>query len=232
MENLLSIKCKDCKSRTCSVFANSNIDVLNEIDEIKTNRFYKKGEKLFEEGKSPRGLFCVSRGKVKVYQKGVEGKEQIVHLISEGNIMGHRALFGHDTYSCSAIALEDTEVCFLPKSQFHDIIRTDSDLTLRIAQLLAEELKEAEESITYATQQPILVRLVKALLVLQAQFGFDKDEQTLNIEITREDLSDLVGTTRETATRCLYKLQDQNMILLEGKKIKIKHISKLRNLIE
>lgn len=232
MENLKSIKCKDCKTRNCSVFADSNVKILKEIDEIKTSIFYKKGEKLFEEGKSPRGLFCVSKGKVKVYQQGAEGKEQIVHMIRDGNIMGHRALFGNDTYSCSAIALEDTEVCFLPKTEFYDLIRRDGDLTLRIAQLLADELKEAEESITYATQQPILVRLVKALLVLQAQFGFDKDEQTLNIEIKRDDLSDLVGTTRETATRCLYKLQEQNLILLEGRKIKIKELSKLRKLIE
>lgn len=194
---------------------------------MKTCRIYKKGEEIFEEGKHPRGLLCVLNGKIKVYQKGVDGKEQIVHLIHDGNIMGHRALFGDDTYSCSAIALEDSKVCFLPKSEFQELITQNGKLTFKIAQLLADELKEAESNITSAAQQSVMDRIAKTLVNLQKHYGYLEDNKTLNIEIKREDLANMAGTTRETATRYLYDLQKEQLISLEGKKIKINNLSKL-----
>lgn len=199
---------------------------------MKTCQVYQKGEELFQMGQHPKGIFCVIDGKIKVYQKGFDGKEQIVHLITSGNIMGHRALFGDDTYSCSAIALENCKVCFLPKSRFYEMISKDGKLTFKIAQLLAHELKEAEEIITSTAQQPVMERVAKMLIVLQKQYGFLEDQKTLNIEMKRDDLANMVGTTRETVTRYLYKMKKDQLIDLVGKKIKLldlkelKHISK------
>ena len=231
-EEIEQINCQDCESRQCSIFENCNKDVLEDLNQMKTCKFYKKGEVLFEEGKRPRGLFCVLEGKIKVYQQGIAGKEQIVHLIHDGDIMGHRALFGNDTYSCTGVAMEDSKVCFIPKTEFYDIVNVDGKLTFRIAQLLADELKEAEQNITHTAQQPIIIRLIKTLLALHAQYGFESDGMTLNIEMKREDLANLVGTTRETVTRYLYKLQSQGIIQLKAKKIKIDDLKNLNNLVE
>jgi CRP/FNR family transcriptional regulator len=197
------------------------------MDEMKTCHLYKKGEELFQIGRHPKGLFCVIKGKIKVYQKGMDGKEQIVHLISDGNIMGHRALFGEDTYSCSAIALEETQVCFLPKSKFFEMISNEGKLTFKIAQLLANELKAAEDIITSTAQQPVLERVAKMLLVLQKQYGFMEDQTTINIEMKREDFANIVGTTRETATRCLYQFKKEGLIDLIGKRIRIEDLQQL-----
>ncbi len=227
-----SIKCLDCPSRKCSIFENCNLELLEDLNNIKTCKLYKKGEVLFEEGKRPRGLFCVLRGKIKVYQQGLSGKEQIVHLIQDGDVMGHRALFGNDTYSCSGVAIEDSKVCFLPKTEFYDIIHKDGRLTFKIVQLLADELKEAEQNITYTAQQPVIIRLIQTLLSLQNRYGFEEDGKTLNIEMKREDLANLVGTSRETVTRYLYKLQEQEVIQLVRKKVKITHLANLKGLLE
>lgn len=219
--------CETCKARMNSIFRDLSHDDLNKLDEIKHCQFYKKGEVLFHEGAYPRGLYCVQSGKIKVMQTGSDGKEQIVHLIHDGNIMGHRAIFSEDTFSCSAVAMEDSHVCFIPKAPFYNMVENNSKLALKIAHLLSEELKEAEQKITHTSQHPVKDRLAKALLYLKQNYGLESDQVTLNVTIKREDLANLVGTTRETATRLLYEFQENKWIELVGKKIRFLNESKL-----
>lgn len=210
-----------------SIFMDLSHDDLNKLDTIKHCQLYKKGEELFHEGSYPRGLYCVQSGKIKVMQTGTDGKEQIVHLIHDGNIMGHRAILSDDTYSCSAIAMEDSHVCFIPKAPFYQMVENNSKLALKIAHLLSDELKEAEQKITHTAQHPVKDRVAQALLILKKNYGMEADEQTINVVVKREELANLAGTTRETATRLLYELQDQKIIELNAKKIKLINVSML-----
>lgn len=224
------ISCNDCKARIESIFKDLNPEDIAKIDSFKTCKSYKKGEVLFQEGAHPRGLFCVQSGKIKVSQTGIDGKEQIVHLISDGNVMGHRAILGDDTYSGSALALEDSHVCFLAKTPFYEMVENNSKLTLKIAHLLSDELKEAERKITSTAQQPVRYRIAHSILFLKKNYGLESDNATINIAIKREELANLAGTTRETATRILYELQEQKLIELLGKKIKILNEKKILEL--
>ena len=106
-------------------------------------------------------------------------------------------------------------------------METDGKLILRIAHLLATELKEAEKRITSSAQQSVMVRVSESLLILRKKYGLDTRSGKLNIQITREDLANMAGTTRETATRSLYKLQELGMIRLSGKSIIITDEKKL-----
>ena len=94
-------------------------------------------------------------------------------------------------------------------------------LVMKIAHLLAEELKEAERKITVTAQQTAHDKVGVALHFLVQNYGYERDQSTLNISIKREELANLAGTTRETATRQLYKLQDEGIIKIAGKKIRI-----------
>ncbi|HOZ52325.1 MAG TPA: Crp/Fnr family transcriptional regulator [Chitinophagaceae bacterium] len=219
--------CNECKARMDSIFDSLNLDEIQKLDHIKACQFYKKGEVLFNQGAYPRGLFCVQSGKIKVTQTGIDGKEQIVHLIHDGNVMGHRAILSEDKYSCSAVAMEDSHVCFIPKAPFYSMVEQNSKLALKIAHLLSDELKEAEQKITHTSQHPVKDRLAQALLYLKQNYGFESDQATLNVTIKREDLANLVGTTRETATRLLYEFQENKLIELVGKKIRFLNESKL-----
>lgn len=222
--------CSACKARFNSIFKELNGDALNEIDEAKSCKQYHKGEVIFNEGSFPRGLFCVQSGKIKLSQIGADGKEQIVHLAHDGDVMGYRAILGEDTYSCSALALEDSKVCFIPKIQFNNLVEHNSKLTLQIVHLLTDELKEAERKITNTAQQPVKNRIAQSLISLIKNYGFEQDQMTINVSIKREELANLAGTTRETATRLLYDLQEEKMVELAGKKIKILNELLLNNL--
>ena len=215
------IGCNACKSRMDSIFNELSQDEIGKLDQIKHCQFYKKGEILFHEGAYPRGLYCVQSGKIKITQTGVDGKEQIVHLIHDGDVMGHRAILSEDTYSGTAVAMEDSHVCFIPKAPFYSMAETSSKLALKIAHMLSNELREAEQKITHTAQHPVRDRIAQCLLILKKNYGVEPDGATINMIIKREDLANLASTTRESATRLLYDLQEQKIIELVGKKIKI-----------
>lgn len=222
--------CKFCSARPESIFSDLSHDEQKQVDMIKSCQFYKKGEVVFQAGSYPRGLYCVQSGKIKVTQRGADGREQIVHLISDGDVMGHRAIFGEDTFSCSAVAMEDSHICFVPKSSLYQMVEKNSKLALKFAHLLADELKEAEHKITHTAQRPVKDRVAEALLILRTNYGVEADGKTINVMVKREDLANLAGTTRESATRFLYALQSDGLIQLTGKKIALLNLSQLMEL--
>lgn len=220
-------ECAVCLSRIHSVFSSLGRQDLSVIDDQKSCMEIKKGEILFEQGSRPRGLYCVNRGKLKVVRTGSEGKEQIVHLAGPGDIMGYRAILGSDKYSCSGIAIENSLVCFIPADIFVSLVENNPRLALQVMQLFSKELREAEKDIADIAQKPVRERLAQTLLLLKGTYGFERDELTLNIKITREDIAGIVGTTRETATRLLQDFKDEKIIELKEKKIRILDNEKL-----
>jgi CRP-like cAMP-binding protein len=219
--------CIHCPRFEASIFNQLNATSIAALDEIKKDISINKGSYIFNEGAKPKGLFCIKSGKVKITQMGPDGKDQIVDMLKNGDILGHRAILGQDKYSCSAQALEDTKICFFPQSLFYSLAENNGKLILRFAHLLANELKEAERKITSTAQQPVLIRIADSLLRLQKKYGEESGTSAINIAITREELANLASTTRESATRSLYKLKQLGIIELAGKKIKIVDSQKL-----
>ena len=85
------------------------------INQSKRWQIFEKGETIFQEAAAPKGIFCIEKGKVKVSQLGLDGKDQILHLAKDGDVMGYRATLSGDIYSCSATAIEQSHICFIPK---------------------------------------------------------------------------------------------------------------------
>lgn len=228
MQNSCRIDCNECRAHPFSIFKHMLPGSMNTIEQSKVCQQYKKGEIIFHEGSLPRGLYCVLSGKIKVVQTGLDGKEQILHLVHDGHVMGHRALLANDTYSCTAIAIEDASVCFIPKRSFFELAAQHPEFALHIAQILAEELRKAELKITSTAQRPVKERLALALLDLSEKYGFMADHKTIDIDVKRLDLANLAGTTRETATRFLHELQEQAIVSLSGKRICIENFQALQ----
>jgi CRP/FNR family transcriptional regulator len=220
-KNVPTTSCHDCDVRVKSVFCHLKEGELVQLDDHKACANYKKGSVIFNQGAYPHGLFCVKTGKVKVFQYGDEGKEQIVRLAREGDILGYRALLSGDKYSCSAESIEDAQVCFIPKNDFLNLLSSSGPLSMQIMKLLSEDLKKAEHKITDLAQKPVRERVAEALLFLKETYGLDTDNQTINVVLSREDIANIVGTATETAIRLLSELKHDNIIALNGKKIAI-----------
>ncbi len=220
-------ECGFCKARLKSVFADLNPDEIEILNSAKTCSLYKKGQVVFQERSYPHGLFCVNEGKIKLIRTGSDGKDQIVHLAKSGDVMGYRAVLSGDKYSCSAVIIEDSALCFIPKSVFIQMVEKSPKLALQIIYLLSSELRDAERNITSFAQKPVKERLAQSLLLLKETYGFESYHKTINISITREEIASIAGSTRETVARTLSELNEEKVIELTGKKIRILQYKKL-----
>ena len=221
------IDCQNCEARLGSVFCKLEKTNLSELNLSKSCGVYKKGGTIFIEGQNPFGLYCVNKGKVKVFQTGTEGKEQIVRLAKEGDILGYRALLSGEKYSCTAEAIDDSSICFIPKEVFLDIVENDGPLSLVLMKLLSSDLKKAEHKITDLAQKPVRERLAEAILFLKETYGLEEDGKTLKVVLSREEIANIVGTATETAIRLVSEFKNDGMLSQDGKKIQILDMPKL-----
>lgn len=219
--------CLHCAKRFTNIFCNPAYDSVEEINEEKICTTYKKGEVIFKENTNAHGVFCVNSGKLKLSKRGDDGKEQIIRLAKPGDPMGYRSLLGGDRYNASAVALEDSNVCFISKEIFLKILKKDSTLSLEMMRMLSDDLKKAENKITHLAQKPVRERLAEALLFIKETYGFEADGKTIDASFTREDIANIVGTATETAIRLLSELNKDEIIKLKGKKIEILSLEKL-----
>ena len=137
------------------------------------------------------------------------------------------------TDSASAVALEDTKICFIPKELFVNVLKLDTGLAFEMMKLLSDELHKAEIKLTHLAQKPIRERLAETLLFIKETYGFEEDGITLNVRLSREEIANLVGTATESAIRLLSEFKKDGMVELDGKKIKIlsqKQLVKTANL--
>ncbi|MES2648029.1 MAG: Crp/Fnr family transcriptional regulator [Bacteroidota bacterium] len=230
MKQFDHVHCEQCQQRHSSIFCNTDHEVLADLSDSKSCTVYKKGDTLFHEGGHPFGVYCINAGKIKLSVTGEEGKEQIVRLAKPGDVLGYRAVLSGERYAASAVALEDSKVCFIPKEQFIKALKGDGNLSLETMKLLSHQLREADIKITHLAQKPVRERLAECLLFLKETYGFEQDGACIAVQLSREDIANLVGTATETAIRLLSELNRDGTIELHGKKIKILDLKALTHI--
>lgn len=215
------VDCATCPARGHSVFSELVPVDINTLSTAKGCRSYKKGEMIFFADDSPSGVFCVHHGTVKIYKVGRDGKEQIIRLARGGDIIGYRSLISGDHYLTYAVPIEDTQICHIPKDTFFGLASGSEGLSTRIMTLLADELRMAEDKIVEMARKPGRERLAETLLILKKTYGVEKDQKTLSIKLTREELANIVGTAPESVSRLLSKLRQEGIVAIQGRKIAI-----------
>ncbi|MCX6295604.1 MAG: Crp/Fnr family transcriptional regulator [Bacteroidetes bacterium] len=189
---------------------------------------FKKGQTIFSEGTFPSGIFYVTKGRVKKYKTDREGREQIIYVCNSGDLLGYPALLSEEAYSDSASALEDAILSFIPKDVFLKVLEKSQVLSNRLLKNLSHEFGVLENSIANFAHKSVRERLALSLLILKEKFR-DKNNPDASVDITlsREDLSNLTGTAVETLVRLLHTFKDEGLIETEGRKIRILDTRKL-----
>jgi CRP/FNR family transcriptional regulator len=214
---------------TCSAKSNSLINKLSEAEqaEIEQSRgcsYYKKQDVLFVEGSYPRGVFCLNHGKVKVFARGDEGKEQIIHIAKPGEIIGFRAMLSGDPYRVSAETLEECAVCFIAKDEFFAMLDSNTEFRNEIIRGLSKELGEKAVSITDMAQKSVRERIACSLLQLKEIYGQEP------INLSREDFANFVGTATETLIRFLKEFKEEGLVDIQIRKVFILNSAKLHQI--
>ncbi|MFA9372033.1 MAG: Crp/Fnr family transcriptional regulator [Labilibaculum antarcticum] len=215
------IICGEVINNPSSVF---NVLTPSEKEELMANitcSFFKKGEYIYKEGERPVGLVCLSDGKVKIFKEGVGGREQIVRMAKPIGFIGYRALFAEENNIASAVAIEDSVTCTVSYELMLKFIKTNSDLSLCIIRSLSTELGFSNNRTITLTQKHIRGRLAESLLFLRDTYGFEDDEATIKVYLSREDIANLSNMTTSNAIRTLSTFASEGVISIDGRKIKI-----------
>jgi len=216
---LKKLDCRECSKRHNSVFCSAKH--IDDLSGSKITSVYKKGQTIFNEGTYPFGLYCINAGKIKISRNGDDGREIIIRLAKAGDLIGYKALLSGQKYTASAVALDDCTVCFIPKDSFINLLKSDADLSLGIMNLISTELRKAETKVAHLAQKPVRERLAETLLFLKETYGVESDDKTLSVQLSREEIANIVGTATESIIRCLSELRKEGIVELEGKKITI-----------
>lgn len=223
-------RCENCIVRQFNSLRAMSKEELKKVSDSKISKSIKKGEALFEEGEKLDGVFCVRDGVSKLSKLSANGKDQIVKLASKGEVMGQRSVIAEESTNLSAVAVSDMDVCFIPKESIVQALNTNPNFAVEVLRHMAHDLKEADDVIVNMSQKTVKQRIAEAFIYLQDNFGEDEDG-FLRLNLSREDMSNVVGTATESTIRIISEFKKKGLIETAGKKARIKDIKKLQNLI-
>lgn len=191
-------------------------------------RSYRKHELIYECGASPEHLLCVISGKVKIYCDGVGGRSQIMRVLAPGEFFGYRASLAQEPYVTAAAAFEATRICIVPMAIIQNFMQESNQLCHFFIRQLATDLGISDQRTVSLTQKHMRGRMAEAILYLEEHFGLDEqDGETLAIQLTREELSELSNMTTANAIRTLSAFAEDGLVRADGRRIHILDHDKL-----
>jgi CRP-like cAMP-binding protein len=193
----------------------------------KTCSVYKKGTVVYREGSRLTGFYCVNKGIIKIFKTGIDGKEQIIRFAKKGEIIAYRSLLSQELACTTAKVIEEAVLCHIPYQTLLFLIQSNWQFSHHMLQIVCRELREANDYITDIAQKTVRERLAEVLLLLKESFDLD-NQNTLQISLTREELANIVGTATESVIRLLSEFKQDNLIELQGRRIKFLNIAGLQ----
>ena len=182
---------------------------------------YAKNEIIHHDGEESKYMWMLLEGKVRIYKEGIGQRQQIIQLLKPYDIFGYRACLVHEAYNSSASAFDACTVYRLEREVFCRLVEGNSALCYQVMLMMAKDLAFSEIRTVNLTQKHIRGRLAESLLLLKRNYGYEEDEETLAMTLSREDLANMSNMTTSNAIRTLSQFAQEGLIELDGKRIKI-----------
>lgn len=224
---------EDCELSGFQLFKKLTEKEFGQLNYDKTCTLYSKGSIIYREGSRLTGFYCVTRGILKIFKTGIDGKEQIIRFAKKGDIIAYRSLLSQELACTTAKVIEEAVLCHVPYQTLLYLIQNNWQFSHHMLQIVCKELREANDYITDIAQKSVRERLAEVLLLLKENFELD-NANTLQISLTREELANMVGTATESVIRLLGEFKQEQLIDLQGRRIKfinVTGLSKEANLI-
>lgn len=202
------------------------LDQLADEYDVET---YSKKTHLYQEGRRPRFLFYISKGKVKVFKTHEDGKEYITDIFTAGDFVGFQPLIEDRSYEENAVVLEDAEIMQIPKEDFMGMINTDINVAVKFIRIVTQNAREKEERLVNLAYSSLRKRVASALLDIYKKYNPDQGSKP--IEISRDDIAHYIGTATESLIRTLSDFKSEKLIAIKEGKVLISEPEKLRTLL-
>ena len=224
------IICNSCPNNNCFIKRHIHLDQMKSYIDKKHSFVCKKSHQFIVEGAPIQGLYFVYQGKVKTIKTGINGREQIVRLTSNGDTVGFRGFGTSKRYLIGAYALEDTILCNFSNEDMLEILYNVPEFTFDLMLFYAEELNKSENNIRKIAQMNVRERVIDTLLYMYRKFG--QSNGLIELELSRKEIADFTGTTDEQVTRIISSLKKESLIKTVGKKVGLLNIVKLQQEIK
>jgi len=211
------------------IFKHLTNEEVDKVNEEKTVSFYKKGTYIYHQGNRINGIYLVSKGILKIFKTGIDGKEQIILFAQPYDLIGFRSVLSGELACTTAKTLDDCVLAYIPQETLFYLVKNNGQFSLELLQLICRELGEANEYITDIAQKTVRERLAEVLVHLKDAFGTSAENE-LQISLTREELANIVGTATESVIRLLSEFKADRLIEINGRKIKILNYNSLRKI--
>jgi CRP/FNR family cyclic AMP-dependent transcriptional regulator len=210
--------CITCKWRSEKFFCNLDAKSLKDLDHLTFTNVYPPGAVLFGEGQNARGMYLVCRGSVKQSISAGDGKTLIVHIAAQGDVLGLSSVITGNPHKTTAETLEPSQVNFIRREDFLRFLHTHHEACANAAQQLSRECEADIDHIrAIGLSHSAAEKLAHLLLTWCNQSGKETEAGTrLQLLMTHEDISQLIGTSRETVTRLLKEFREKNIISVRG----------------
>lgn len=205
---------------------NNGLEELRKIIQERKVRQFKKKQVVYYEGDKGNGLYVVLEGRVKTMKLSEDGRELMTGIYSADNYLGVYTLLSDEPYADTAIALEDSTLCFIPKEQLDDMLIQYPDVAREFIKLLATDIREKEEQLLQLAYHSVRKRMAEAIVKLYEKQGTNDD----SFKISRDNLAAMAGMATETVSRTLSDFKDEGLIDKKGSSIIVLDVKKLEKM--
>lgn len=213
-------KCQQCIVRQFNSLKELSKEEIMKVSACKTVVKIKKGDTIFDEQEHVNGVYCIKDGICKVSKMSENGRNQIISLVQKGSLLGERSLISDEVSNLKAVALEDMEVCFIPKEEIITDLQKNPNFSMSVLKNMANNLKQADNLIVDMAQKTVKQRLAEALLYLHKNFNIS-DNNYIDVHLSREDFADIIGAATESTIRLLSEFKKKKLISIKSKEIEI-----------
>ena len=215
--------------RKTPLFASLTEQEMHALAARVNKKHFQRGELLFGEGDSCKGLFLVAAGQIRIFKRSPAGREQVLAVEGPGSSFAELPVFDGGNYPASASALEDAEVLFISRKDFQNFCREHPEVALRVLAVVGSRLRRLVgiiEDLSFTTVRHRLIALI--LRLVPASGTASKEGVRVELTKTHQDLAAELGTVREIISRNLSRLQAEGFLEVDGRSITVKDLAGLR----
>lgn len=223
----LNTGCPDCRVLSSTLFRSLSEEQVKNFSCIFCPTHYHRNQILFFEGGAAQHLFALNVGLVKMVKSLENGKERITRLLFPGDLFGLEAL-NQESYPLTAVVLEESEICSIPRDQFFAFLRSNPDISLDMIRLLVSEIAEVRSQMTNMSFKDARMRVATFLLsLLSMNEESDANSCSLTLPLTSQEIAEILELSPETVSRTWQLFRQEGLIQKRGRHLDLKDLQAL-----
>jgi len=207
--------CAACTVRKASVCGVLDCDKLARFRQLGNSFRLSPGQPLFHEGDCATRVFTLTKGSLKLYKLLPDGRRQVTGFMHPGDFLG---ISVNDEHAFSAEAMEQAQLCAFPRARFDDFVEGHGEMERELYRLAAHELAAAQQQMVLLGRKTAVERVASFFLALaeRAEVRFAGEARFIDLPMSRSDIADYLGLTKETVSRVIALLKRERLIRLEA----------------